>query len=178
MLCSLSIDKNSTPGSRTNRPLFRALKYILSPCIKTLLNVVNDHADNGIFRAVRSADKLIKAHCLPLEWTLNSSSPWWILAERNKAILTWFLREVFVYFASSQIQNKKLANSWELRFCRAHRIVHAHAVQYFSRTLPLSPPRNYDILNMDKREIEISTTHRSRERLGRVNSGETLACQH
>ena len=63
----LSIDKNSTPGSRTNRPLFRALKYILSPCIKTLLNVVNDHADNGIFRAVRSADKLIKAHCLPLE---------------------------------------------------------------------------------------------------------------
>ena len=112
----------------------------MSPCTKTLLNVVNDHAHNGIFWAVRSADKLIKAHCLALEWTLNSSSPWWILAERNKAILTWFLREVFVYFASSQIQNKKLANSWELRFCRAHRIVHAHAIQYFSRALPGSPP--------------------------------------
>jgi hypothetical protein len=43
------------------------IKYILSRCIKTLLNVVNDHVDNGIFRAVRSADKPIKAHCLPLE---------------------------------------------------------------------------------------------------------------
>ena len=146
MLCSrgaitnfgnVYIDKNSTPGSRTNRPLFRALKYILPPCIKTL-NVVNDHADNGIFWAVRSADKLIKVQCLSLEWTLNSSSPWWILAERNKAILTWFLRKVFVYFASSQIQNKKLANSWEFRFCRAH-IVHAYAIQYFSRTLPRFP---------------------------------------
>ena len=39
----------------------------MPPCTETLLNVVNDQADNGIFWAVRSADKLIKAHCLALE---------------------------------------------------------------------------------------------------------------
>ena len=50
------------------RPSFRACKYILSPCNKTLfINVVFDQSISGIFWAVKSADKLIKAHCLPLD---------------------------------------------------------------------------------------------------------------
>ncbi len=49
------------------KPVLRAFKYNLSPCNKTLLNVTFDDEDNGIFRAVRSADKVIKAHCLPVE---------------------------------------------------------------------------------------------------------------
>ncbi len=62
-----STDKNSTAGSRIIRPLSRAFKNILSPCSKAYLNVILDHKFSGIFRAVRSADKLIKAHCFPLE---------------------------------------------------------------------------------------------------------------
>jgi hypothetical protein len=34
-----------------------------------------------------------------------------------------------------------------------------------------------EIRNPDRHKIEISTIHRSRERLGRVDSGETIACQ-
>ena len=59
----------------------------MSPYNKTLLSVIFDHKDNGIFWAVRGADKLIKAHCLPLEWKLKRSLPWWKSAERNKAIV-------------------------------------------------------------------------------------------
>ena len=70
-----STDKNSTAGSRIIRQLSRAFKNILSPCSKAYLNVILDHKFSGIFRAVRSADKLIKAHCFPLEWTLKRSSP-------------------------------------------------------------------------------------------------------
>ncbi len=70
-----STDKNSTAGSRIIRPLSRAFKNILSPCSKAYLNVILDHKFSGIFRAVRSADKLIKAHCFPLELTLKRSSP-------------------------------------------------------------------------------------------------------
>ena len=62
-----STDKNSTAGSRIIRPLSRAFKNILSPCSKAYLNVILDHKFSGIFRAVRSADKLIQAHCFPLE---------------------------------------------------------------------------------------------------------------
>ncbi len=62
-----STDKNSTARSRIIRPLSRAFKNILSPCSKAYLNVILDHKFSGIFRAVRSADKLIKAHCFPLE---------------------------------------------------------------------------------------------------------------
>ncbi len=62
-----STDKNSTAGSRIIRPLSRAFKNILSPCSKAYLNVILDHKFSEIFRAVRSADKLIKAHCFPLE---------------------------------------------------------------------------------------------------------------
>ncbi len=62
-----STDKNSIAGSRIIRPLSRAFKNILSPCSKAYLNVILDHKFSGIFRAVRSADKLIKAHCFPLE---------------------------------------------------------------------------------------------------------------
>ena len=32
-------------------------------CNKTLFNVVFDHTTTGLFRAVRSTDKHIKAHC-------------------------------------------------------------------------------------------------------------------
>jgi hypothetical protein len=64
----LSTDKNSTPGSKTTKPLSRVCKYILSPCNKTLFNVVFDQSIiAGIFWAVKTADKLIKAHCLPLD---------------------------------------------------------------------------------------------------------------
>ena len=67
-LGKLSTDKNSTPGSKTIKPSFRACKYILSRCNKTLfINVVFDQSISGIFWAVKSADKLIKAHCLPLD---------------------------------------------------------------------------------------------------------------
>ena len=65
-----STDKNSTAGSRIIRPLSRAFRNILSPCSKAYLNQLNvilDHKFSGIFRAVRSADELIKAHCFPLE---------------------------------------------------------------------------------------------------------------
>ena len=66
-LGKLSTDKNSTPGSKTTKPLSRACKYILSPCNKTLFNVVFDQSISGIFWAVKTKDKLIKAHCLPLD---------------------------------------------------------------------------------------------------------------
>ncbi len=56
-----------TRQSRIIRPLSRAFKNILSPSSKAYLNVILDHKFSGIFRAVRSADKLIKAHCFPLE---------------------------------------------------------------------------------------------------------------
>ena len=49
-------DINSTPGSKTTKPLPRACKYILSPCNKTLFNVVFDQSISGIFWAVKSAD--------------------------------------------------------------------------------------------------------------------------
>ncbi len=62
-----STDKNSTAGSRIIRPLSRAFKNILSPCSKAYLNVILDRKFSGIFHAVRSADKLTKAHCFPLE---------------------------------------------------------------------------------------------------------------
>ncbi len=66
-LSKCSTDKKSVPLSNTIKPVLRAFKYNLSPCNKTLLNVTFDHKDNGIFQAARSADKAIKAHCLPLE---------------------------------------------------------------------------------------------------------------
>jgi hypothetical protein len=71
-LGKLSTDKNSTPGSKTTKPPFRACKYILSPCNKSdnktlFINVVFDQSISGIFWAVKSADKLIKAHYLPLD---------------------------------------------------------------------------------------------------------------
>jgi hypothetical protein len=50
---------------------------------------------NCIKWAVKSADKLIKAHCLPLDWTLKRSSPWYILEERNRAILTCIFPNIF-----------------------------------------------------------------------------------
>ena len=40
-----------------------------------------------------------------------------------------------------------------------------HAIQYFSPAPP-GDPRNYDILNMDRREIEMSTIHRSAWKTG------------
>ena len=69
------MDQRSTPGSGTIKPLFKASKYMLSPCNKTLFNVVFDHTTTGLFRAVRSADKHMKAHCLPREYTLKRSLP-------------------------------------------------------------------------------------------------------
>ena len=71
----LFIDKRSTPGSSTIKPLSKASKYILSPCNKTLLNVVFDHTTTGLFRTVRSADKHMNTHCLPREYTLKRSLP-------------------------------------------------------------------------------------------------------
>ena len=63
-----STDKRSIPGSNIIKPVLIAFKYNLSPCSKTLLNVyLRPRGYNGIFRAVRSADKVIKAHCLPPE---------------------------------------------------------------------------------------------------------------
>ncbi len=42
----------------------------------TLLNVVVDQSIGGLRWTVKTADKLIKAHCLPLDCsTLKSSSP-------------------------------------------------------------------------------------------------------
>lgn len=70
----LFTDKNSKPGSKSIRPLLRAFRYILSPCDKTLLNVVVDQSISGIFWAVKTADKLVKAHSFPLDSTLKSSS--------------------------------------------------------------------------------------------------------
>ena len=75
----LSTGKNSTPWSKTTKPLFRAFKYILSPCISnTLLNVVVDQSISGLL-GVKTADKLMKlmkAHCLPLDCsTQKRSSP-------------------------------------------------------------------------------------------------------
>jgi hypothetical protein len=32
---------------------------------------------------------------LPLDWTLKRSSPWYILEERNRAILTWIFPNIF-----------------------------------------------------------------------------------
>ena len=48
---------------------------MLSPCNKTLFNVVFDHTTTGLFRAVRSADKHMKAHCLARQYTLKRSFP-------------------------------------------------------------------------------------------------------
>ena len=62
-----STDKNYTAGSRIIRPLSRAFENILSPCSKAFLNVILDHKFSGVFCSVKSADKLIKAHCFPLE---------------------------------------------------------------------------------------------------------------
>ena len=87
----LSIDKNSSSCSNTIKPLFSALKYIWSPCDKTLSNIVVDQSISGLLWAVITAAKLIKAHCFPLVWALKRSSPWCIVAQRNKAIFTWFL---------------------------------------------------------------------------------------
>jgi hypothetical protein len=47
-----STDKKSIPGSNVIKPVLIAFKNNLSPCSKTLLNVIFDHEDNGIFRAV------------------------------------------------------------------------------------------------------------------------------
>ena len=35
----------------------------------------SDHSNNGIRSAVKIADKLIKAHCLPLDSVLKHSAP-------------------------------------------------------------------------------------------------------
>ena len=70
-----STDKISIPGSKILKPVLITFKYNLPPCSKTLLNVIFDHEDSGMFRAVRNADKVIKARCLPLELTLKRSSP-------------------------------------------------------------------------------------------------------
>jgi hypothetical protein len=78
-----------------------------------------------------------------------------ILAQRNKAILTWFLREMLVYFASSQNQNKKFA----------YKYVHAQ-FNIFLALPPSVPPRNYDILMDRQTRIEISTIHRSARKTG------------
>ena len=43
--------------------------------MSVLLNVVFDQSISGIFSAVKIADKLMKAHCLPLDWALKRSSP-------------------------------------------------------------------------------------------------------
>ena len=88
-LGKLSTDNNSTPDSKSKKPLSKACKYILSPCSKTLSNVSCDQSISGIFWAVKTATKLIKAHCLSLDWTLKRLSPWCIFVERNRAILTW-----------------------------------------------------------------------------------------
>jgi hypothetical protein len=104
----------------------------------------------GIISGCKKRRKLIKAHCLPTEWTLNSLSPWWILAQRNKAILTWFLREMFVYFAD---QNKKFA-------------YYGTQFNIFLALPPSVPPRNYDILTDGQTQIEISTIHRSARKTG------------
>ena len=105
--------KSSTPWSRIIKPLSRAFKNILSPCNKAFLNVVLDHEFSGIFRAVRSADKLIKAHCFPLEWTLKRSSPWWISAEKIKPyLIPIFLGNICV--------NKSFASAYKSCKTRAH----------------------------------------------------------
>ena len=87
----------------------------MSPCTETLLNVVNDQADNGIFWAVRSADKLIKVQCLSLEWTLNSSSPWWILVERDKEIKRYFFGKCsyILQRVRSRIKSLQILESWD-----------------------------------------------------------------
>ena len=74
-LGKLSMDVNSIPGFIPNKPLFRAFTYIWSPCTKMLSIVDCDHSNNGIRLAVEIADKLIKAHCLPLDSVLKHSAP-------------------------------------------------------------------------------------------------------
>ena len=70
-----SIDKNLSLAFAKIRPPFRHSIYILSPRIKTLSNVVLVQFINGVCRAVKSADILIRAHCFPLDCGLKISLP-------------------------------------------------------------------------------------------------------
>ena len=171
----LSTDKNSILSSKTIKPLFRALKYILSPCNKTLLNVVFDQSISGIFSAVKIAHKLMKAHCLPLDWALKKSSPWCTYAERNKAVPTWF-------FWISSIVCRSFLKPWLLvlfskKTCVRNRKTFSTSPLKIIKVLEANYfPGNSKSWQTDRHKIEISTIHRSRERLGRVDSGETTAC--
>ena len=84
----------------------------------------------------RTADKLVKAHCLPLDRTLKRSSPWCRLAERNKGILTWiFLNQwlMHVHWCARNTKNltwpppsfRKFPEAWlftpELRDLNRHK---------------------------------------------------------
>ena len=129
-----STDKNSTARSRIIRPLSRAFKNILSPCSKAYLNVILDHKFSGIFRAVRSADKLIKAHCFPLEWTLKRSSPWWRSAEKNKAKLTSIFQKIFASINRSHPENTKACKFVVIMVIMEQK--HARAAQNIVRTHP------------------------------------------
>jgi len=108
-LGKLSTDNNSTPESQSKKPLSKACKYILSPCSKTLSNASCDQSISGIFGATKTADKLMKAHCLPLDWTLKRLSPWCILVERNRAILTWICSR-----KTNKLHPWKSLTPWEL----------------------------------------------------------------
>jgi hypothetical protein len=92
---------------------------------------------------VRSADKLVKAHCLPLEWTLKISVPWCILPERNKVILAFIFQRVFVIFVQS---TEYILRRGHVEF----EGMRAHYTMFFDDPLTLQTnfnPRKTDIQN-------------------------------
>ena len=128
---------------------------------KTLSNVCFDHSVKGIFCAVKIADKVMKAHCLPLEWTLKRSSPWCIFEERNKAILTSLFSEKFLSLAFGS--RKSWESTWKC--VRIYQILFFDDPPHFTNALEalIMPPEKMD----RQTQVEISTIHRSRERLAR-----------
>ena len=71
------MDVNSIPGFIPNKHYSELLHTysLLVPRYYQLLTVTTDHSNNGIRSAVKIADKLIKAHCLPLDSVLKHSAP-------------------------------------------------------------------------------------------------------
>ena len=125
-------------------------------------------SNSGIFRAVRSADKLIKAHCFPLEWTLKRS--WWISAERNKAILTCiFLGNICVIriqkYKTLHVKPEPMEIDVAKNMRAQHKILF-ELTPHFSNWLGDCeiPP---ELRHPDRqKQIEISTIHSSEQKTG------------
>ena len=83
-------------------------------------------------RALRSADKYIKAHCLPREYTLKRSLPWCILAERNNSIITCKCQRVFVHALDQNL------TTWKSKADAC-----AYHVNLFFVDPPSSPPKRH-----------------------------------